>query len=166
MFLQGWFSEEYALAELLSKASVANHPRLSNYSPESLAYRTIALCRIAQILDSVLYLVTGPSLLTEQSFCPNQYQLDSFTESSFLSSWLYLESKSSSPPINYRTEEKSISEANEKVETNLDKEGNNFLHEGNLKKAKHSLASLEKVQEQLKAVKRKVYRLMLGRIAV
>ena len=59
-----------------------------------------------------------------------------------------------------------MSEANEKFETKLDKEGNNFLHEGNLKKAKHSLASLEKVQEQLKAVKRKVYRLMLGRIAV
>lgn len=153
---KGWFSEEYALAELLSKASVASHPRLSNYSPESLAYRTIALCRIAQILDSVLYLVTGPSLLTEQSFCPNRYQLDSFTESSFMSSWLYLESRSSPPPINYRTEEKSVSEANEKFETKLDKEGNNFLHEGNLKKAKHSLASLEKVQEQLKAVKRKI----------
>lgn len=103
--------------------------------------------------------------MTEQSFCPNRYQLDSFTESSFLSSWLYLESRISPPPIN-RTEEKSVSEANEKVETKLDKEGNNFLHEGNLKKAKHSQASLEKVQEQLKAVKRKVYRLMLGRIAV
>ena len=83
-----------------------------------------------------------------------------------MSSWLYVESRSSPPPINYRTEEKSVSKANEKFETKLDKEGNNLLHEGNLKKAKHSLASLEKVQEQLKAVKRKVYKLMLGRIAV
>ena len=45
-----------------------SHPRLAGLSPEQLAYRAIALCRIAQILDSVLYLVSGPSMLTDRTF--------------------------------------------------------------------------------------------------
>jgi len=76
------------------------HPRLAGLSPEQLAYRATALCRIAQILDSVLYLVTGPSMLRDRTFCPHKFQLDSFTESSFVSSWLFSESSGSqTPPV-------------------------------------------------------------------
>lgn len=137
------------------------HPRLSCYSVESLAYRSIALCRIAQILDSLLYLVSGPSVLAEQSFSPSRYQLESFTESSFTSSRLYLEAGVTQSPIPKRKEKVLESERKGIVEDDFAKEGNNHLIEANLKRLKPSPASIEKCEEQLKAVKRKVYNSVL-----
>ena len=62
------------------------YPRIASYTPEELAYRTTILCRIAKILDSVLYLLSGPSLLKEQSLFTGKYTLESISESSFVSS--------------------------------------------------------------------------------
>ena len=131
---------------------------MSCYPFESLVYRSIALCRIAQILDSVLHLVSGPSVLAEQSFCPNRYRLESFTESSFISSWLCMETCSTQSPVCKRKDGVTESEGKE---DHAVKDGRNNHQEAHLKRTKPSLASLEKFQEQLKAVKRKVCMVMV-----
>lgn len=143
------------IPELFTKTGAASHPRLSCFSPEKLAYRAIALCRIAQILDSVLYLMSGPSVLRDKTFCPSRFQLDSFTETSFMSSWLYLETGGSQTPVSKRKED--LSKLN--VEGSADdepKEQNNHLQEVNVKKITASRVSLERYREQLKSVKNKV----------
>lgn len=95
-------------------------------------------------------------MLAEQSFCPSRYQLESFTESSFTSSWLYLDTSNSQSPLSKRKEEVSDSDEEGKLKDDFVKEGNNHLREASLKRAKPSLALLEMFQEQLKTVKRKV----------
>lgn len=122
---------------------------------ESLAYRSIALCRIAQVLDSVLHLAAGPSVLDEQRLGERRYQLESFTESSFLSSWQYMEAGSTPRYFSNRKEE--VTEIKERdTGDEAVKEVKRHLHGSLLKRVKPSLASLEMFQEQLRAVKRKV----------
>lgn len=151
---KSWFSAEYALTELFSKTSLT-HPHLAFYSVESLAYRSIALCRIAQVLDSVLHLAAGPSVLDEQRLGERRYQLESFTESSFLSSWQYMEAGSTPRYFSNRKEE--VTEIKERdTGDEAVKEVKRHLHGSLLKRVKPSLASLEMFQEQLRAVKRKI----------
>lgn len=52
-------------------------------SADDLAYRTVGLCRVANILDSSLHLLTGSSLLNEYTTTKNKYPMDSFNDSSF-----------------------------------------------------------------------------------
>ena len=152
---QGCFKAESVIPELFSKAGTMNHPRLAGLSPEQLAYRAIALCRIAQILDSVLYLVSGPSMLRDRTFCPNKFQLDSFTESSFVSSWLFSESSGSQSPVSKGKEGLSKCDVEEKTDDSP-KDETNHNQEVIVKKTTASRASLERCKEQLKSVKNKV----------
>ncbi|KAL9980549.1 hypothetical protein ACROYT_G009151 [Oculina patagonica] len=153
---KGWFKAESVIPELFTKTGASSHPRLSCFSPEKLAYRAIALCRIAQILDSVLYLMSGPSVLSDKTFCPNRFQLDSFTESSFMSSWLYLETGGSQTPVSKRKEDLSKLDLEGRTDDEP-KEENNHLQEVNAKKITASRASLERYREQLKSVKNKIH---------
>lgn len=132
-----------------------SHPRLAGLSPEQLAYRAIALCRIAQILDSVLYLVSGPSMLKDRTFCPNKFQLDSFTESSFVSSWLFSESSGSPTPVLKKKEGLSLHDVEEK-DDDSPKDGTNHQQAVIVKKTTALRASIERYKEQLKTVKNKV----------
>ena len=132
-----------------------SHPRLASLSPEQLAYRAIALCRIAQILDSVLYLVSGPSMLRDRTFCPNKFQLDSFSESSFVSSWLFSESSGSPTLVSKKKEGLSSHDVEGKAD-NSPKDGTNQKQEVIVKKTTALRASLERYKEQLRSVKNKV----------
>lgn len=156
--MQVCFNAEYALNELFSE-NVLTYSRLSSYSFESLAYRSIVLGRIAQVLDSALHLVTGPSVLEEQNLCPNKYGLESFTESSFISSCQSLDAGETSDPL-YRSTEEEVTTSHLVTENAVDDpvkdKKNHCFGRAHAKRTKSSLASLEKLQEQLKAVKRKV----------
>lgn len=89
-------------------------------------------------------------MLKDQSFCPSRFQLESFTESSFVSSWLFLESGGSQTPVSKINED--LSESDVKL-----KEEDNRQQEENLKKIKASAqVSHERYKEQLKSVKKKV----------
>lgn len=155
---KGWFNAEYALNELFSKTSIMNHSCLSSYSFESLAYRCIVLCRIAQVLDSALHLVSGPSVLAEQNFCPNKYGLESFTESSFVSSWQSWDAGSSPGPLfKPINEEATSSFVLKNAGDDLLMENTKQIHgKAHGKRTKASLLSLENLQEKLKAVKKKI----------
>lgn len=162
--LQVCFNAEYALNELFSE-NVLAYSRLSSYSFESLAYRSIVLGRIAQVLDSALHLVTGPSVLEEQNLCSNKYGLESFTESSFISSCQSLDAGETSNPFPRSTDEEVItSHLDEEVTMSqqntvddpVKDEKNHCFGRAHAKRTKSSLASLEKLHEQLKAVRRKV----------
>ena len=152
---QGWFKAESVIPELFSKAGIMSHPRLAGLSAEQLAYRAIALCRIAQILDSVLYLVSGPSMLRDQTFCPNKFLLDSFSESSFMSSWLFSESRGSPTPVLKRKEGLSKRDVEGKADDSP-KEETNHQQEVIVKKTTASRVSPERYKEQLRKVKNKV----------
>ena len=132
-----------------------SHPRLAGLSPEQLAYRAIALCRIAQILDSVLYLVSGPSMLTDRTFCPNKFRLDSFTESSFVSSWQYSESSGSPRLVSKRKDGLSLCDMEGKADVSP-KDETNHQQEVIVKKKTALRVSLERYKEQLRTVKNKV----------
>ena len=151
----GWFKAESVIPELFSKASTMSHLRLAGLSPEQLAYQAIALFRIAQILDSVLYLVSGPSMLRDQTFCPNKFQLDSFSESSFVSSWLFSESRGSLTPVSKRKEGLSKRVVEGKADDSP-KDETNHQQEVIVKKTTASGTSLERYKEQLRSVKNKV----------
>lgn len=153
--LQVCFNAEYALNELFSE-NVLTRSRLSSYSFESLAYRSIVLGRIAQVLDSALHLVTGPSVLEEQNLCPNKYGLESFTESSFISSCQSLDVGETSDPFPRLTDEEVTTSQQNAVDDPVKDEKNHCFGRAHAKRTKSSLASLEKLQEQLKAVRRKV----------
>ena len=152
---QGWFKADSVIPELFSKAGTMSYPHLAGLSPEQLAYRAIALCRIAQILDSVLYLVTGPSMLRDRTFCPSKFKLDSFTESSFMSSWLLPESSGNQTPVSKRKE--GLSKCDVEGKTDDSPKGETkHQQEVIVKKTTASRASLEKYKEQLRSVKNKV----------
>lgn len=150
------FNAEYALNELFSE-NVLTRSRLSSYSFESLAYRSIVLGRIAQVLDSALHLVTGPSVLEEQNLCPNKYGLESFTESSFISSCQSLDAGETSDPFPRLTDEEVTTSQQNAVDDPVKDEKNHCFGRAHAKRTKSSLASLEKLQEQLKAVRRKIF---------
>ncbi|XP_020623627.1 uncharacterized protein LOC110061133 [Orbicella faveolata] len=153
---KGWFKAESVIPELFSKAGIMSHPCLAGLSSEQLAYRAIALCRIAQILDSVLYLVSGPSMLRDQTFCPNKFLLDSFSESSFMSSWLFSESRGSPTPVLKRKEGLSKRDVEGKADDSP-KEETNHQQEVIVKKTTASRVSPERYKEQLRKVKNKIH---------
>ena len=152
---QGGFKAESVVPELFSSVGTMTHPHLAGLSPEQLAYRAIALCRVSQILDSVLYLVAGPSTLRDRTFCPSKFQLDSFTESSFMSSWLFSKSSGSQTPVSKRKEVLSKCDVEGKTD---DSPKHETKHQKELivKKTTASRASLAKFKEQLRSVKNKV----------
>lgn len=139
------------------------YPRIASYAPERLAFRTTVLCRIAKVLDSVLYLLSGPSLLKELDFISGSNTLDSFSESSFISSrsiWgsdLPESSKSSQSEKRIEKEKLPVFEK-EEVAVDCSKELEYVRCEQQLilKKMKLTQALQDQYKEQHKLLKRQV----------
>ena len=131
-----------------------SHPRLTCYSTEELTYRATALCRIAKILDSVLYLLSGPSLLKDQSLYGCKYQLHSFTESSFTSSWL-LPGSGNFSLLSNAMEKVHVDEAKKKNSGDSCRL-NTQQQETECKETKVPQGMLDRYKEELKLIKKQV----------
>ena len=73
-----------------------------------------------------------------------------------MSSWLFLETDGTQSPVSEGKDSSSDADTKEKVCDGLNEKKKKSQQEVNLKKINASLASLEKYNEQLKAVKKKV----------
>lgn len=71
--------------DIFEKGKLLKFPLLSSFQPTTLAYRSIALLRVAKILDNVLDALVGPTLERNQFHNPfvERYPLPSFTAASF-----------------------------------------------------------------------------------
>ena len=73
---------------MFSSSNLVRYPKISSFSAETLAYRAVVLHRVSLILDSVLFLLGGSSLLHDQYLKlthRDNFPLESFSESSFTS---------------------------------------------------------------------------------
>lgn len=129
------------------------YPRLVSHNTEDLAFRAVSLCRVAKILDSLLYLLSGPSLLKDIKISPSKYPLDSFGDWSFESSRV-----STELAVEHRSSRASKEEMLhfEEAIRERDAEQLRVQHELTSKKLKLTQELQDQIKEQQKFLKRQV----------
>ena len=144
--------------EIFAKEDIMGYPRIASYSPDTLAYRTAVLCRIAKVLDSVLYLLSGPSLLKEQTFVNGKNTLDAFNETSFISTKCISESELlMSTKISYNKKLPVVDKVENEAEYSKDLQCIRCEQQLVLKKIKLTQALQDQYKEQQKLLKKRVF---------
>lgn len=129
------------------------YPRLVTHNTEDLAFRAVALCRVAKVLDSLLYLLSGPSLLKDIKISPSKYPLDSFGDWSFESSRVSTEMAVERQSCRTSKEEMLHFE---EVISERDAEQLRVQHELTSKKLKLTQDLQDQIREQQKVLKKQV----------